>query len=418
MTAHPAGSAGARQDPSRNDGPRHNRRLNGRLAAVLFTGSGLLVLITIPIPTPGLDVTATVALALFAIALGVAFWFAPWDSWPRQASLGIAPLAFALIALYGVYDGANLQTYGVFFLAVFAWMGMSQPPGTPAAMAPLAAAAYALPLLSLRGSVEPELYATALTIPLCVLVGEGFAWSLRRLERMELALRAERHRTEHLRELDEMKDAFISAVSHELRTPITICRGHLDVLDPGAGEPEVRAVKDTLVSELSLMGRLVEDLTTLARVDDQGQLRMETLSLDDFVTSIAKQAEPILGHRLRIEPRAAGPALRADPQRLTQALLNLLQNAADHAGDSPVLFRVEPESGWRFEVTDEGNGLVPGDEQVVFEPFRTGSSPRAGSGLGLSIVRGVARAHGGDCGVVNRPGSGATFWIRIPWSTS
>lgn len=383
---------------------------------MLFTGSGLLALITIPIPTPGLDVTATAALALLAIALGVAFWFAPWDRWPRQASLGIAPPAFALIALYGVYDGANLQTYGVFFLVTFAWMGMSQPPGTPTAVSPLAAVAYALPILSLRGNVEPELYATAITIPLCVLVGEGFAWSLRRLERMELALRAERHRTEYLRELDEMKDAFISAVSHELRTPITICRGHLDVLDPGAGEPEVRAVKDTLVSELSLMGRLVEDLITLARVDDQAQLRMETLSLDDFVTGIAKQAEPILGPRLRIGPRAAGAAFRADPQRLTQALLNLLQNAADHAhGDSPVRFCVEPESsGWRFQVTDEGGGLTPEDERVVFEPFRTGSSPRAGSGLGLSIVQGVARAHGGDAGVVNRPGRGATFWIRIP----
>lgn len=384
---------------------------------MLFVGSGLVGLLTLPIPTPRLDVTATAVLAASAMALGVATWFAPWNAWPRRASLGLVPPAFALISLGGVYGGADLQTYGAFFLVSFAWMGISQPPGTPASMAPLAAAAYALPLLSMSGNVEPELYATAITIPLCVLVGEGIAWSLRRLEYMELALRAERHRTEHLRELDEMKDAFISAVSHELRTPITICRGHLDVLDPAAGEHEVRAVKDTLVSELSLMGRLVEDLTTLARVDDGAQLRIETLSLDDFVSGIAKQASPILGRCLRIESRPADAALRADPQRLTQALLNLLRNVADHAqGDAPVRFRVEPESaGWRFEVADEGGGLAPGDELVVFEPFRTGSSPRAGSGLGLSIVRGVARAHGGDCGVVNRPGHGATFWIRIPW---
>jgi signal transduction histidine kinase len=237
---------------------------------------------------------------------------------------------------------------------------------------------------------------------------------------MELALREERERAEHFRERQKMKDAFTVTVSHELRTLITICRGHLDVLDPGAGEREVRTVKETLVNVLGLMARLAEDLTTLERLDDRSRLRMETLSLDEFVSGIAKEAGPILGDRLTIEPGVAGARLRADPQRLTQALLNLLENAAEHAqGASPVRFRVEHESGrCRFEVADEGGGLAPGEEQAVFVAFKTGSSPKAGAGLGLSIVHAIARAHGGDCGVVNRPGHGATFWIAIPWSTS
>lgn len=182
----------------------------------------------------------------------------------------------------------------------------------------------------------------------------------------------------------------------------------------------MQAVKETLVDELDLMGRLVEDLTTLARLDDRAQLRMESMPLDDFVSSITTNAEPILGHRLWVESHVVGETLRADPQRLTQALLNLLRNAAEHAqGDQPVRFRVRADSSsWRFEVADEGGGLPLGDEQVVFEPFRTGSSPTGGTGLGLSIVRGIARAHGGESGVINRPGQGATFWIRIPWSTS
>jgi two-component system OmpR family sensor kinase len=168
------------------------------------------------------------------------------------------------------------------------------------------------------------------------------------------------------------------------------------------------------------MARLVEDLTTLARVDDRTQLRMDSLSLDSFVSSITKKAVPILGHRLRVEADVAGGTLRADPQRLTQALLNLLRNAAEHTqGDRPVRFRVQAHaSGWRFEVADEGGGLAPGDERVVFEPFQTGSSQTGGTGLGLSIVKGIARAHGGEAGVVNRPGRGATFWVTIPWSTS
>lgn len=237
---------------------------------------------------------------------------------------------------------------------------------------------------------------------------------------MEFALREERDRTEYLHKLHETEGSFILTASHELRTLITICRGHLEVLEPGAGEREVRTLRETLVNVLSLMSRLVEDLTSLERLDDRTQLKMETLALDGFMSSIAKEVEPILGHRLTIEPGVIGASLQADPQRLTQALLNLLRNAAEHAqGDPQVRFRVELESSsCRFEVADEGGGLAPGEEQAVFEAFKTGSSPKAGTGLGLSIVQAVARAHGGDSGVVNRPGHGATFWIRIPWSAS
>jgi signal transduction histidine kinase len=240
---------------------------------------------------------------------------------------------------------------------------------------------------------------------------------------MEAALRREIVETERLRELDEMKDDFFSSVSHELRNPITICRGHLEVLADDAGEQEVRAVKDTLINEFDLMARLVEDLTTLARADDRAQLRMESLPLNRFVTGIVTKTEPILGDRLQVEPvlmwadpGMAAPTIRADSQRLSQALLNLMRNAAEHGkGAGPVRFRVLAEAGsWCFEVADEGGGLRPGDEQVVFEPFQTRASETGGTGLGLSIVRGIARAHGGESGVFNRPGRGATFWIRIP----
>ena len=414
LTASQAGTSAL------NDGTRDDRRLQGRLAAVLFTGSGMLGLVTLPIPAPGLDTTVIAAISSVAIVLGIASWLAPWDTWPRPASLGLVPPAFAIIALAVLYGGADSQSYMVFFLVTFAWIGMSHPPGTSAAAAPLAIAAYALPLALRHVSFSAGLYSAAITIPECVLVGEGFAWSRTRLEQTEFALRRERNQTEYLRELDEMKSQFITAASHELRTPITICRGHLDVLEPGAGEREVRAIKETLVSELDLMGRLVEDLVTLARVDDRSQLRMETLPLDKFMSSIAKKAAPILGDRLQVESGVAGATLQADPQRLTQALLNLLRNAVQHGqAEGPVRLRVMPESSsWRFEVTDEGGGLAPGDEQALFEPFKVGSSPAAGTGLGLSIVRGVARAHGGESGVVNRPGVGATFWITIPWPMS
>lgn len=382
---------------------------------MFFAGAGVLGLLTLPLPAPGSDAAATAAVYAVALALGIAIWHAPWERWPQRASLAIVPPAFALIAVGNAFGGEDLHTYGVFFVVAFVWIGMAHPPRTSTVLALLAAAAYVVPLFFLPGSVAAGLASAAVTIPVCVLVGEGIAWGVGRLEQIELALARERDRAEQLRELDQMKDRFLSAVSHELRTPITICRGHLEVLEEGADEREIRAVKAMCVSELALLGRLVEDLTTLAWADDRALLKVEPVPLDSFLHSMAAKAEVILGDRVRVVSGIGGATLQADPQRLAQALVNLLQNAANHGkGDGPVCLRVQAgAASWCFEVSDDGGGLPPGSEQVIFEPFSTRSS-RGGTGLGLSIVQSIARAHGGEAGVVNRPGHGVTFWIRIP----
>jgi signal transduction histidine kinase len=406
----PAGAASLTEERSRR------RALLGRLAAVFYVGSGLLGLITLPLPAPDSNRLVTTLVSVIALAIGAAVWVAPWGRWPRRAALWLVPPAFALIALANISGGSDLRAYGVYFVVAFVWIGLAQPPRTALLVAPLAAAAYIVPLLWLPGGIGAGLPSAATTLPLCVLVGEGIAWGMGRLEQIERALHAERGRAEELHDLDRMKDAFLSAVSHELRTPLTICRGHLDVLAERPAPGELRAVRETLADELDLMARLVEDLTTLARAGDGMPLKVETLPLGSFLDSIVAMAEPILGGRLSVAAGPAGARLRADPQRLTQALLNLLQNAARHArGDGPVRLGVRAEpAGWRFEVADEGGGLPPGEEPFVFEPFRTGSPATGRTGLGLAIVRAIARAHGGECGVRNRPGRGATFWIWIP----
>ena len=298
---------------------------------MFFAGAGALGLVTRVLTVPGSNRMATAAVYGAGLALGVVIWVTPWERWPRQASLAIVPPAFALIALGNAFRGPDLHTYSVFFVVAFVWIGMAHRPRTSLAMAPLAAAAYILPLFVLPGRIGPGLSSAAVTIPVCVLVGEGIAWGVGKLEQIELALGRERDQTEQLRALDEMKDRFLSSVSHELRTPITICRGHLEVLEDGADEREVRAVKAMLVDELDLMGRLVEDLATLARDGDQALVSLESLPLEPFLRSIAAKAPAILGDRVRVQPGIRGAMLRADPQRLTQALMNLLQNAADHA---------------------------------------------------------------------------------------
>ena len=105
-----------------------------------------------------------------------------------------------------------------------------------------------------------------------------------------------------------------------------------------------------------------------------------------------------------------------DPERMRQVLLNLLQNAAVHGGGSSrvVLRAVGEPDAWRFEVADEGGGVPAGHEEAMFEPFYRATPASSGPGLGLALVRTVAGAHGGSAGIVNRPGRGVTFWVRVP----
>jgi signal transduction histidine kinase len=233
-------------------------------------------------------------------------------------------------------------------------------------------------------------------------VGQVAATLNRMLDRVDAAFRRERR--------------FISEASHELRTPITICRGHLEVLGPAPSVDELEESISLVVDELDRMGRLVDDMTTLARADTDRFLRPETILLDRFLADVAAKAEPLLNGRLCVIPTRHSASLEGDPQRLTQALINLLQNAAIHSHTGcPVILcvREEPDC-WRFEVADEGGGIALDPPERVFEPFSRGAGRHAGRGLGLAIVRTIAEAHGGAAGVRNRPGIGATFWLRVP----
>lgn len=224
----------------------------------------------------------------------------------------------------------------------------------------------------------------------------------RMLDRLERALRFERR--------------FIREASHELRTPITICRGHLEVLGSNPPADRMRAALDVVLDELRRMSRIVDDMATLARAEHPDFIRRGTVELRPFVEEVAVKAQPLLDGRLRTELPGRLARVDADAQRLTQAILNLLHNAALYSpSSSPVHTRIvrEPKA-WRFEVADSGGGLEPGLEEAIFTPFFRAENGRTGSGLGLAIARSVAEAHGGSAGVDNRPGEGATFWLRIP----
>lgn len=214
----------------------------------------------------------------------------------------------------------------------------------------------------------------------------------------------------------QREQRFIREASHELRTPITICRGHLEVLPGDPSAEEIREAIAVVVEELGRMGRILEDMSTLARAEDPGFVRPQRVMVERFLGDVARSAEPLLGDRLVVAEVPAGAAMTCDPQRLSQAVLNLLQNAALHsAPGAPVHLGAQPDgTGWRITVSDEGGGVPEADMERIFRPFVRGESRAPGSGLGLAIVRGIAEAHGGRAGLDNRPGEGATFWVTVP----
>jgi signal transduction histidine kinase len=395
--------------------PEGRRRLlMGRLAGVLFLTSSGLMLIALPLSPEDASIAGTVAVAAGGMGVGCFAMLAPWDAWPRAASLVLVPPAFALIALGNLYGGRE-HTYGVFFVVAFVWIGLAHGPWTSLAAAPLAVVAYLVPFFFLPGDVETGVSSVAVTIPACVMVGEVLSWGSARLARTEEELRQEREIAQGLKEFADMKTAFMSAVSHELRTPITICRGHLEVLECDAERAEIDETVALVLDELDRMNRLVDDITIAVRGDDPSFLRKEEVRIDALVARVARKVQPFLNGRLRVEAVPPDATLEADPRRLEQALVNLLQNAAVHTPEGTrVELRVTlARKAWLFEVEDRGPGLAHGREGEAFERFVHGPASR-GSGLGLAIVRSIARGHGGEAGVDNHPGEGATFWILIP----
>ncbi|WP_022929886.1 sensor histidine kinase [Patulibacter americanus] len=209
--------------------------------------------------------------------------------------------------------------------------------------------------------------------------------------------------------------AFVSDAGHELRTPITIVRGHLDLL---GDDPRERAETMELVDdELDRMSRLVEDLLLLAKAERSDFLRPEPVDLDLLTEELVTKASALGDRDWRVDGMATG-TVRADRQRLTQAMVNLAQNAVAHTDPGATIGIGSALTGdeARLWVRDEGVGIHPRDHARVFERFaRAGGRRRTeGSGLGLAIVSAIVDAHGGRVELNSAPGRGSTFTIVLP----
>jgi two-component system OmpR family sensor kinase len=219
---------------------------------------------------------------------------------------------------------------------------------------------------------------------------------------------------DRLEEAFASQNAFISDAGHELRTPITIIRGHLDVM--GDDPQDRRETLELVADELDRMGRLVNDLLLLARAGRPDFLQPETIDLEDLTRELFTKASALAARDWRLAGVGSGRIV-ADRQRLTQALMNLSQNAVAHTGDGDA---VELGSELRdghacIWVRDTGPGVPETERARIFERFvRLEPGRSEGAGLGLAITRAVAEAHGGRVDLDSRPGAGARFSVIIP----
>lgn len=222
--------------------------------------------------------------------------------------------------------------------------------------------------------------------------------------------------------LDRLEEAFrtqkmfIDDASHELRTPITIIRGHLETLED---DPEDRERTIALVlDELARMSRMVDDLLLLARSQRPDLLDLEVVEVDGLTSDVHAKAAG-LGARDWVLRRTGKGRIVADRQRITQALVQLAQNALQHTdeGDTIELGSEIDNGDARFWVKDQGPGIAPADRIRIFDRFARASDGRRksdGSGIGLAIVQAIAKAHHGSVELDSERGLGSTFTLVVP----
>ena len=255
------------------------------------------------------------------------------------------------------------------------------------------------------------------------------------LQDMARTIGVQARTAEELSRIDRLKDEFLSLVSHELRTPMSTLRAYASMMrDAAHGKAPVGTTIEEAVAkfdrQLEHLNRMIDDLFDVARMEG-GRLSLELRPLDFAAlvrTAVAGAGDLLPRHRIHLEIEQGELSLQGDGDRLSQLVVNLLQNAATHAAvGSPIEVRVWPmkRAGSDVDevcltVRDHGPGLDPEAIGSLFMRFYhppTQERPaRSGLGLGLFICKQIAEQHGGSIGVESVFGAGSTFVVRLPLS--
>ena len=354
--------------------------------------------------------------AISGASWGVAslFWFVP-GSFPAEAYLSLAYLG--MTATEFIARSAHRPAY------------MTH---TICALGPLVV------LLLLQGGLYPD--CTAILVVLFAAVLISYCRDMARLldeslhlrnENGELVVRLKREKGEAIAARDAAqssamaKSAFIATISHELRTPLNALLGMAQLLER-AELPRQQAdhVKAMLQAGRGLQ-TLIDDVITLTR-DDTGQLEDEDCDPMQAARTIVRLLQPRAWEKrlqLTFSAQSGMPRVAADPRKVRQVLLKLVDNALKFTEHGLVDIRLEVnENGQavRFVVTDTGHGVAPETAHLLFKPFSIGDSSYArreqGAGLGLAVAKRVVEQAGGKIGFSSEPGAGAQFYFTLPIS--
>jgi signal transduction histidine kinase len=221
--------------------------------------------------------------------------------------------------------------------------------------------------------------------------------------------------------------AVLAIVAHELRGPLTALAQSSELLaeDFLTLDPEqIKSMLGAMHRRTIWLQGLVENLLCAATIrEGRLQLYRQSLSLSDLLADVEAVVGPLLaqrGQRLRVRMGQRLPEVLADSRRLGQVLINLILNASKFGvANTPIDVTISTRTGRvRVSVADRGPGVSLDDVDRLFEPYyrapANAGSGKDGVGLGLSIVKSIVEAHGGDVGVESRPGGGARFWFTIP----
>ena len=227
---------------------------------------------------------------------------------------------------------------------------------------------------------------------------------------------------ERLRQLHQDYIAGPAVLSHELRTPLTVVRGAAELLADGSAGPmnemQLKFAK-TIAENSNQVIELAEDMLAEIRLEsDLFNLRLKRVEMRELVRHNVAQLRRFHSAPIRLENHGAPIHMSVDPRLMGQAIANVINNAARHAGDGvSILVSVQDsDEDVTIAVVDDGRGMTPEEKERLFIPFDTGGSLRPGTGLGMMLTQKILRLHGGTILVDTIASKGTTFYLTIPRS--
>jgi signal transduction histidine kinase len=223
--------------------------------------------------------------------------------------------------------------------------------------------------------------------------------------------------------LDAVRGDLVATVSHEIRSPLTSVKGFTRTMLAKwerFSDDQKRAMLETIDADADRVTRLLGELLDVSRIDaGRVQLHRRPLDVGDVVAEVVDKARHRQGggdRELTLELDPDAPQVYADRDKLVQVLTNLVDNAFTHATEGDVRVGVTGNAeGVHLTVADEGPGVAPDQQALIFQKFgRARESRSGGTGLGLYITRGLVEAHGGDVWVESKPDEGARFHVTLP----